>query len=65
MRKKAPITKGLGAPVHQTNVFLILPQRPDFAFLWRHFIVEGEYSQYEAFTQSSSAVIEIFGVRDA
>src|SRR4030095_6374694 len=33
-------TQALGSPMHQTNVFFILPQRPDFAFLPRHFIVE-------------------------
>src|SRR5262249_9784915 len=41
--EKALDTQGFGAPMHQTNVFLILPQRPDFAFLWRHFIVEGKH----------------------
>ena len=41
--EKALNTQSFGAPMHQTNVFFILPQRPDFAFLSRHFIVEGEH----------------------
>src|SRR5262245_51608112 len=40
--EKALNVQSFGAGMHQTNVFLILPQRPDFAFLWRHFIVEGK-----------------------
>src|SRR4030095_16386571 len=41
--EKALNAQSFGAGINQTNVFFILPQRPDFAFLWRHFIVEGKH----------------------
>src|SRR5262245_24234530 len=41
--KKALDVQSFSAGMHQTNVFFILPQRPDFAFLPGHFIVEGKH----------------------
>src|SRR5262245_12697191 len=42
-QEEALNAQGSGSPIYQTYVFFILPQRPDFAFLPRHFIVEGEH----------------------
>src|SRR4030095_4487285 len=41
--EKALNAQSFGPGMDQTNVFRILPQRPDFAFLWRHFIVQGKH----------------------
>src|SRR4029079_16232093 len=42
-KKEALNTQSFGSPMHQATVLFILPQRPYFAFFWRHFIVQGEH----------------------